>query len=227
MVKITKEALDRGLSILEIANICPNSHNCLWEARTNLFKIKEALPQGCQKEDCLVVIFRKALESESPLLYAEALKHSRFNNVVYSANALVARKRSIKGKKGSRIVKRVYDLHIFVQLVLLLLYSLFWQTKQIPLLSANEINGLKKNFSEETIRQTIQEMANINYDWLEWMEEIAGELLSSQTYAKSIVYLAYLYLKGFEKNQISSLTEASDKEKKEFFSTLEKWILQK
>jgi len=154
MIKIMRERLDQGFDLLTITEACPNSHNCLWISRQKLFRVPGALPENCPQESCELVIFRKRFEDESPAFYAEALKLSLFDDIA-QATAVVAMKRKIKKRKLAKLSRRIYDLHIFGQLLILAVYSLSLAAKEIPFLKTAEIMEFRNNYHEAEMHQTI------------------------------------------------------------------------
>lgn len=228
MIKIMKERLDQGLGLLEITETCPNSHNCLWLRRPSLFKIPDALPEECLGEGCEVVIFRRTLEDNSPAFYGEALRLSRFDGVVRTTTAMAIKRRRTKKKRLRKLTRRTYDLHIFGELLVLAIYPLFLETKEIPFLKPAEIEELRNGYHDEEIRQTIKRMGEINPEWLEWVESIMENLLSTyERYPLAITYLVYLFLKGIEKDRLPDLKNMAQKEKDEFFLKIEEMVFKK
>lgn len=227
MVEIMTERLNQGLGLLAITETCPNSHNCLWSKRPNLFQIPDILPEGCPGESCEVIAFRKTLEENSPAFYAETLRLSRFDGVVKTTIAMAIKRKGNKRKRSRKLARRAYDLHIFGQLLILAIYPLFLETKEIPFLKPVEIEGLKDNFHDAEIYQTEKRMGKINSDWLEWMESLMGNLLSSyERYPLAIIYLVYLFLEGIEKDQLPDMKNMARDEKEKFFLEIEKGISQ-
>lgn len=228
MIKILKEDLDLGLDLLEKVETCPVSHNCLWLQRINLFKIADSLPEGCPKENCQVIIFRKILETDSPAFYAEALALSRFDGVLHTTIAISLKRKRAKRKKQRKLNRRIYDLHIFGQLLVLAIYPLFLEAKEVPFLKTAEIAELRDGYHDAEIRQTIKRIGELNPDWLEWIESITENLLSNyEQYPLAMTYLVYLFLKGLEKTQLPNLQEMPAEDKDKFFSEIEKMIFKK
>lgn len=227
MLKILKEGLDLGLNLLEEFERCPNSHNCLWLRRAELFKIPGLLPKDCQKENCSIIIFRETLEADSPAFYAETLRLSEFNYVARVTYVLAKNGKKARKKKLRKLTRIIYNLHIFGQLVIIALYPLLLETKEVPFLKPKEIEELGDAYHLKEIRQTIKKMGKINQEWLEWIDSVAGNLISNQTYPIAVIYLVYLFLKGLEKTQLPEMKKMSKEEKKEFFSEIEKSISRK
>jgi len=228
MIKILPEKLDQGLGLLEITETCPNSHNCLWLSRPKLFRMPDSLPEDCPKENCEVILFRKILEEDSPALYAEALRLSRFDGVVKTTVAMVLKRKGTKRKRLRKLTRRTYDLHIFGQLVVLALYPLFLEAKEFPVLTSIEIKELREAYRETEIRHMVRRMGELNADWLDWIEAIMENLLSTyERYPLATTYLIYLFLKGIEKNQLPDMEKMSSIEKEKFFSEIEKMIFKK
>lgn len=228
MVKIMKERLDRSLGLLEITETCPNSHNCLWSRRPAFFQAPDDLQEGCPGESCEVMTFRRMIENDSPAFYAEALKLSRFNDVVKTTTAMAIRMKGTKSKRLRKLTRRTYDLHIFGELLVLAIYPLYLELKEIPFLRSAEIEELRNTYHEEEIRQTVKRMGEINSEWLEWVEAIMENLLSTyERYPLATTYLIYLFLKGIEKNQLPDLKNMAQDEKDKFFLEIEKMIFKK
>jgi len=228
MIKIMKEKLNRGISLLKITKNCPNSHNCLWSRRPGLFHAPHLLPKGCPREKCEVVIFRKAFEDDSPAFYAEALKLSQFAGVVRATVALTVEKKESKRKRQKKLIRRTHDLHVFGELLVLAIYPLFLETKEIPFLSSAEIANLKNGHRDAEICQTLQRMNEINPEWSEWVKSTAKNLLATyERYPLAIIYLVCLFLKGLEKTQLPDLQAMSLQDKEKFFSELMSSISQK
>jgi len=187
-----KEKLFLGIDLSETTKQCPNSHNCLWIRRSNLFQKAELLPRNCRRENCRVVVFRKTFEDSSPAFYAEALSLSRLGRA-------------------------------FGQLLVLAIYPLFLETKQIPYLTTAEILVFKKSYYSAQIYQTKKTMKKINTEWVDRLGLFAQNIrFAHEHYRLAIIYLVYLFLKGIEKNQLPDLQTMSPKEKDEFFSELVK-----
>lgn len=221
---IDEYQLDQGLELLEIMDYCDNCPNCLWERRDKLFKISVFLPDGCQRENCEVVIFRKVFEECSPILYAEALKLSRFNDII-KTNADIADRKKKKRKKVKKLIRRTDNLHVFGQLLVLAFYPLYLETREIPFFRAVEIVKLKANYNKEVIYQTEKTINEMNSQWFKWLISVSSNIVADHKYYLSaIVYLIYLFLKGKEKTQLPDLKNMTESEKNQFFKGLEDMI---
>ena len=228
MIRIVEEMLDMGIDLLEITETCPNSHNCLWSKRSSLFQIPGALPKGCPRKNCSIVVFRKLLEDSSPAFYAEALMLSRFDSLIKTITDLVVKKNGARRKKPRKLTRRIYDLHIFGQLIVMTIYPLFLETKEIPFLRTAEIENLKNSYHEAEIHRTLKIMRDINPEWLDWVESIMENLLSTrERYSLAAIYLVYLFLKGIDKNQLPDLKNMARDEKERFFLEVEEMIFKK
>lgn len=216
MIEITKGRLSQGFDLLRVAENCPSFHNCLWLPRPFLPRLIDALSKSCPCGDCKIISFRKTLEEDSPALYAETLRLSRFADM--SKLAANMKKPVVSDKMARKIRRRSHDLRIFGKLIILALYPLFLETNEIPFLMPVEIRELEKNYGESEIRQTVLRMGEINTNWAGWIESIIEDLLSAyENYPWATIYLIYLFLKGIEKNQLPDLSNMTRKEKDKFF----------
>jgi len=218
MVKVTRNGINEGLVLMQIMEICLKSHNCLWLSRPKLFQETNTLPYYCPKERCLVVIFRKTFENDSPAFYAEALRASLFASTVQTpANAIPGGGKA-KKKRARKLRRRIHDLRVFGQLVALSLHPLFYENKRFPFLTSAEIKTLRNNYHASEIHKTLKKMTNADSEWIEWLDLVRRDLLSAdKRYPMSMVYLAYLFIKGLEKDQLPDLTNMSQEEKDKFF----------
>lgn len=230
MIKIAKDRLNQGLDLLGITEACPNSHNCLWLARSTLFRIPNALPRGCPRENCEIIVFRTALENDSPAFYVEALRLSQFNDIVKTTAALVIKRKEVTRKARKRklrkLSQRTYNLHIFGQLLVLTTYPLFLEAKEVPFLRFKEIAELRNNYREAAMRQTTEKMKKINAEWFGWVEAVIEDLVFNQAYPRAIIYLVYLFLKGLEKTQLPNFKAMSREDKEGFFLEIARGITQ-
>jgi len=111
----------------------------------------------------------------------------------------------------------------FGQLLVLAIYPLFLETKQIPSLTTAEITALKRNYYSAQIYQTKKTMEKINTEWVDRLGLFAQNLRFAHEYHRlAIIYLVYLFLKGIEKTQLPDLEGMSSEEKEEFFAELVK-----
>ena len=229
MIRILDEELNLGIDFLQEIGDCPKSPNCLWLRRDNLFMVPNALPKNCPKESCQVVIFRKMLESESPAFYAEALRLSRFHKVIKNIVAVEREGKSTKKTILGRIDCHDYDLHTFGYLVVITIYPLFLEAREIPFFKTAEIENLKNAYQEpETVIQTMRKMHEISPEWLGWIKTVSENLVFDyEYYFPAAIYLAYLFLAGIEKNQLPDLNNMTLREKNKFFSELEKMLFKK
>ena len=214
MIKIAKKELYKGLNLSQNFYNCRNSHNCLWRRRTDLFN--GFLPRGCPRENCPVVIFRKKLEGDSPCYYAEVLRRSQWWCV--SSLATIDKRRKTERRELER---RVYDLDIYGRLVILTIHPLALTAQRIPFLKPQEIETLQKSWSPEERNHTEQTIYEINPNWFGWLESFTRKIAVDQTYHEAVLYLVYLFLKGFDQ-QLPDLD--TDKEKAKFFSEIEKCL---
>ena len=215
MIKIAKKELYKGLNLSQNFYNCRNSHNCLWRRRTDLFN--GFLPRGCPKENCPVVIFRKKFEGDSPCHYAEALRLSQWWCI--SSLATIDKRR--KAEK-SELERRVYNLDIYGRLVILTIHPLALTAQRIPFLKPQEIETLQKSWSPEERNHTEQTIYEINPNWFGLIESIMGKIISGQASPAAVFYLAYLFLKGLEKNQLPDI--GASEEKKKLFSEIERYL---
>ena len=214
MIVISKNELQAGINLSRTVYDCGNSHNCLWAKRTGLFT--GSLPRACPRENCPVVIFRKKLEGDSPCYYAEVLRRSQWWCI--SSLATIDRRREAERRELER---RVYNLDTYERLVILAIRPLELATGGIPFLRPREIEALKNGWCSEESRQTAQTMYEINPNWFGWLESFTRKIAVDQTYHEAVLYLVYLFLKGFDQ-QLPDLD--TDKEKAKFFSEIEKCL---
>lgn len=229
-MKISREELNYTTDLLDIIEYCRFSHYCLWDERKRLPLIfKKADPYDCLKGDCPVIIFRKKFESESPNFYAAALNMSRTKNAIVNALRALEFKQGSARQRRRRFLRRLDETKTFDHLIVLAIYPLSLKVDAIPNLNQKEIEGLlqKYNSSMEERLRNMKRMAEINNEWVYWLDDIAYLLSENSQDITLIPFLIYLFLEGLEKKRLPNIRGMSEKEKNEFFTELEKIFFKK
>ena len=226
MIKISDQELYCTISLLKIIERCRFSHRCLWFERKDLpFTFQESTFRPCLKDNCPIVVFRKKLESESPLFYAQALELCQVRNILKRAVKIFEMKHGSNRQRRRRYLRRLEEIKNFDYLFIMAIYPLSLKMAEAPLLRYEKLVELTDIYNSSDRLQIIEEMTEVNYEWFTSIYDMARYLTSdSDHYSSNIFYLAYLYIKGLERDELPDLKNMPPRRKDEFFQEINREI---
>lgn len=196
MIKITDSQLNDGLIMAQSLSRCPNSLSCLWAKISDSCDIRE---------ECELVLFRKALENSSPAFYGKFKELSEYDTIIQDLATM-----EVEGDPAQKNEARARfrDLNIFAQLSMVALYPLF-EASDPPSITAKEIEEMERNHDDYDFLQ-------INSNWFNWIGIFISNFHFSDKQAETITLLIRLYL---NKN-LPVRALSSEEEKERLFSEI-------
>ena len=227
MIRISDQELYCTINLLKIIERCRFSHRCLWFERKDLLPtFQESTHRPCLKDDCPIVVFRTKLELESPLFYAQALELCQVRNILKRAVKILGMKYGSNRQRRRRYLRRLEEIKNFDYLFIQAIYPLSLKMAEVPFLKYKELVELTDTYNNSSARfQIIEEMTKVNYEWFTSIYDMARYLTSdSDHYSSNIFYLAYLYIKGLERDELPDLKNMPPRRKDEFFQEINREI---
>ena len=210
MVEISKSQLDEALFLASSVSDCDNLIDCLFG---------KILINGYKKDKCKAFQFRRALESDSPMLYQKLRELSGYDKIMLVFDIV----EEIDGSAKRREVRAKFqDLNIFAQISIVALYPLYLANGMIaPFLSLDETNEIERRFFALSNQKAIEEVGKlklINREWFYWIFSVSTNFNDHKRFVNAVVQMIYLFVKGIEKNSLPCM---NTKEKESFFRDIE------
>ncbi len=216
MIKISSNQLDEGLFLSSSVSDCRSFIDCLFG---------KVPTHDSEKDKCKLFQFRKAFESDSPVLYKRFKELADYDEIIYIFNT-IERMDGSRKKRNARI--KFQDLDIFAQVSIIALYPLYLANGMtVPFLRLEEINKIEKKFltfSNKKVKKEIKKFKLIDREWFNWIFSVSTNFNDYEKFGDAIILIIYLFVMGIKERSLPCLQTMDNEEKKAFFENIEEAI---
>ena len=210
MIEISESQLDEGLFLASSVSDCNSLIDCFFGK----------MPiDSLRKDKCKVFQFRKAFESDSPMLYKRIRESADYDQIMLVFD-IIEEIDSLEKKREVRM--KFQDLNTFAHISIVALYPLYlFNGMTVPFLSLEEINEIERRFFALSNKRAIEEIGKlkpINREWFYWMFSVSTNFNDYKRFGNAIILMTYLFVKGIEKKSLPCM---NSEEKKSFFRDIE------
>lgn len=216
MLEILREHSQMGMELAQLIThdgCHDNFLECLWAK-------KEECP------GCLLVEFRKEIESQSPAFFKAFILCSEFDSIKPVLEKIKNNDNkdfpSVISQEEISFRRSLQDIRTFAEASMAALYPLFLANgKNFPFLREDEISEIKNKYiSDYSADRVGEEFRSMSDSWFSSFSAISASFFEREKWAKKVYFLVRIFLVGAEKEEMEAVATKKPEEKIDYKDNL-------